>query len=36
MVFTKDGRSVAIPDDFRARFEPVPDGDVPFPPGPAA
>jgi acyl-CoA thioester hydrolase len=32
MVFTKDARSVPVPDDFRARFRPVPEGDTPFAP----
>jgi acyl-CoA thioester hydrolase len=30
MVFTKDARSVAVPDDFRSLYAPVPEGDVPF------
>jgi YbgC/YbaW family acyl-CoA thioester hydrolase len=32
MVFSRDGASVPVPDDFRARFAPVPEGDVPFAP----
>jgi acyl-CoA thioester hydrolase len=30
MVFTKDGRSVAVPEDFRVNFAEAPEGDVPF------
>ena len=30
MGFAKDGRSVPVPDDFRSRFAPVSEGDVPF------
>ena len=32
MVFTKDGRSVPVPDDFRSLFAPAPEGDVAFAP----
>jgi acyl-CoA thioester hydrolase len=30
MVFTRDGKAVPVPDDFRARFAPHPEGDAPF------
>jgi acyl-CoA thioester hydrolase len=30
MVFTKDGKAVPVPEDFRTRFTPVPQGDAPF------
>jgi acyl-CoA thioester hydrolase len=30
MVFARDGRSMPVPDDFRARFTETPEGDVPF------
>jgi YbgC/YbaW family acyl-CoA thioester hydrolase len=32
MVFSKEGRSAPVPEDFRSRFAPVPEGDVPFAP----
>jgi YbgC/YbaW family acyl-CoA thioester hydrolase len=32
MAFSKDGTSAPVPEDFRSRFAPVPEGDVPFAP----